>query len=408
MNDLHTNSQNTNNAMKTSAFLLMTWFVGNLCVYFFMPFLPLVGKALSVSALSLQSLLSLFYMAKAGGMLIWGPASERFGLKAIMICGIVIICIGSVGAVFSTHISELFIFRLMQGLGVSATVLMGRTMLNDLFSGKRAVTAFGIVMVLANIIISVLPAAAGYLTAFHSYKIPFAVVAIYTFILAILAIFFLKESKQSHPDFSFSIKKVPSYYLHVLKERKFIGYMLCVIFVIAAEAAFDTASPLVMMQHLHVSAKNYGLLVGMASFISGFGLLGAGLLVKRYSIENTLGVGAVLSLIASVLIFAQLFIFSFSVAGFMISFSILSIGMGFVLTIYNVGVVQSHQKIIGIASSASMFLYFLSSSLGSFIISLFSTSTTTPLTIAIGSLSALVFLSWILFIKILPSRLAVK
>ena len=336
-------------------------------------------------------------------MVFFGPAAEKYGRKKIMCLGIMIICAGSIGAILAQTWSQLLAFRILQGLGVSATVLMGRTMINDLFSGRAAVKTFSLVMLAANLIISFLPTMAGCLTQFGNYKIPFAIIVFYTALLTIIALF-SHDTKKTQTDFLFSLKKTPMYYWRILRNRTFLGYILCAIFVVAAEAAFDTASPLILMNDFHMSPKHFGFLITAASFLSWIGILGSGLLVKRLSTDSILGIGATLSLVASLMILLQLFVFAFSIIGFVTSLAIFFLGIGFILTTYNVGVVQAHPHMIAVASSASLFLYFASSSLGSFMISHFSTHTILPLAMTISILAGLVFFAWLFLIKLLPIK----
>ncbi|WP_440682674.1 MFS transporter [Cysteiniphilum halobium] len=381
--------------VRVLSFVLLTWFLGNLNVYFFMPFLPLIKHDFTASALLTQYVISIFYICKAAGMLVFGSAAEIIGRRKIMLIGIFMIAAASFVSLFVENMETLLICRMFQGLGVSATVLMGRTMINDLYQDKKAARIFSVIMILA-CIITLLPIFGGYLTRFDSYRLPFAIIMIYTLIIGIFSYLLLPETKKTTHKSTFKVSHIFRYYFYVIKERSFLAFILCTIFVVAGESAFDTASPLLMMQTYHFSPTAYGYFVSIMSMVSWFGILGAGLLLKRYSLEAIMGIGAIASLIAGVLIISLFFTPNLML--FVISMVIFFFGSGFILTIFNVGVVKNHQQTISIASSASLFLYFSCSALGSFIISHFSTATLKPLASAMFILCLLVFVVWVFLI----------
>ncbi|WP_150466291.1 MFS transporter [Francisella sp. SYW-9] len=387
-----------NHTKSALSFVLLTWFLGNLNVYFFMPFLPLIKHDFMASAVIVQYTISIFYICKAGGMLIFGTAGEIIGRRKVMLIGIAMICIASFVSLFITDMRVLLICRMFQGLGVSATVLMGRTIINDIYEGKEAARVFSKIMFAACIIITLLPILGGYVAKLDSYKIAFFVIMAYTLVIGLFAYFFLPETSKTENKEKFEISAVFKYYLTVIRERYFLAFILCTIFVVAGESVFDTASPLLMMNTYGFSTISYGYFVSFMSLISWVGILAAGVLLKKYSLEEIMGVGAILSLISGLIILLQIFSGTIHLAFFIISMIAFFLGSGFILTVFNVGVVKNHQKTVSIASSASLFLYFSCSALGSFIISHFSNKTIMPLAIAMIILCFIVFLFWLVLL----------
>lgn len=376
------------------SFVLLTWFLGNLNVYFFMPFLPLLKHDFVASAMAVQYVISIFYICKAGGMLFFGTVGELIGRRKVMLIGISMICVASFISLFVTSMKLLLVCRMFQGLGVSATVLMGRTIINDIYQGKQAARIFSRVMFLACIIITLLPILGGYVAMFKNYRIAFFILMAYALIIGVLAYFYLPETSKQENKNKFKISNVFKYYLTVLKERYFLAFILCTVFVVAGESVFDTASPLLMMGVYHFSTISYGYFVSSMSLISWAGILGAGILLKKYSLEGIMGIGAVLSLVSGIIILLQVLSGSIYLPFFVISMGLFFLGSGFILTVFNVGVVKNHQETISIASSASLFLYFSCSALGSFVISQFSNKTIMPLSVAMIILCFIVFIVW--------------
>ncbi len=92
------------------------------------------------------------------------------------------------------HNTEIPLIRFIQGLGVSATVLMGRTIINDCFPEKKAVRTFALLFTLAGIIIACLPMLGGLLAQFSNWQSSFYVMSAYAFIILIFSYYYLPET----------------------------------------------------------------------------------------------------------------------------------------------------------------------------------------------------------------------
>ena len=69
--------------------------------------------------------------------LFYGPLSDRVGRKPVLMAGLVLSCLGSVIAVFAPDLVVLVFARVLQGAGSAAGMVVGRAMIQDLFSGRE-------------------------------------------------------------------------------------------------------------------------------------------------------------------------------------------------------------------------------------------------------------------------------
>jgi DHA1 family bicyclomycin/chloramphenicol resistance-like MFS transporter len=78
------------------------------------------------------------YVAAYGALqLLYGPLSDRIGRKPVLLAGIVIAGLGSLAAGFATTLEGLTVARVLQGAGGAAGMVVGRAMVQDLFSGRE-------------------------------------------------------------------------------------------------------------------------------------------------------------------------------------------------------------------------------------------------------------------------------
>lgn len=72
------------------------------------------------------------------GQLVWGPIGDAFGRKKPIITGLALFAAASVGCALSLSATHLIVWRLVQGFGASAGVVLARAMVRDLYSGDQA------------------------------------------------------------------------------------------------------------------------------------------------------------------------------------------------------------------------------------------------------------------------------
>ena len=106
--------------------LVGTWILGNMSVNFMLPLLPSVAAEFHASPTLVKYSISIFLFGKAAGVLIYGPLSDRYGRRSFMLLGLFLYFIGNAFTFFTSSMTVLLLSRLIQGIGTSATVFIGR------------------------------------------------------------------------------------------------------------------------------------------------------------------------------------------------------------------------------------------------------------------------------------------
>jgi DHA1 family bicyclomycin/chloramphenicol resistance-like MFS transporter len=95
------------------------------------------GDIFQASQSTVQLTFSLYVLAYGGFQLIYGPMSDRYGRKPILLIGLVTLFIGATIAAFSNSLETLLLGRFIQGAGGAAGMVVGRSMVQDLFQGPE-------------------------------------------------------------------------------------------------------------------------------------------------------------------------------------------------------------------------------------------------------------------------------
>ncbi len=102
------------------------------------PALPLLQQQFAASDDAVQLQLTVYLIALAAGQLICGTLSDQFGRRPLLLGGTFLFCIGGALGLTAAKIEWLTLYRIIQGLGASACLSMGRTMVNDCYSRAEA------------------------------------------------------------------------------------------------------------------------------------------------------------------------------------------------------------------------------------------------------------------------------
>ncbi|CAM5294482.1 Drug resistance transporter OS=Streptomyces glaucescens OX=1907 GN=SGLAU_01085 PE=4 SV=1 [Streptomyces glaucescens] len=77
------------------------------------------------------------------GALAYGPLSDRFGLRGVMLAGNGIMLAGALGCAVAPSIEFLLVSRFVQGIGASTSVVLVFVIIADVYEGTRLLKMFG-------------------------------------------------------------------------------------------------------------------------------------------------------------------------------------------------------------------------------------------------------------------------
>lgn len=154
----------------------------------YLPALPQMVNIFDTTQSMVNLTLSIYFIVYATGLLFWGPLSDKFGRKPIMMIGIGIYVISSLLCAMSTSIEFLIVSRLMQAFGGSAATVVATSIVKDLYSGHERGKIMATIMSLVIIAPMVAPVLGAFLLKFISWPMMFVALAVFG---VITAVFFL-------------------------------------------------------------------------------------------------------------------------------------------------------------------------------------------------------------------------
>ncbi|WP_085933562.1 multidrug effflux MFS transporter [Enhydrobacter aerosaccus] len=118
--------------------LALITFSGTLAMHIFVPALPDAARDLGASVGAMQLTMSVYILGLAAGQLVYGPISDHFGRRPVLMVGLVIYACTGLWAAFAPNVNTLIVLRLLQALGGCSGMVIGRAMVRDTAVDKDA------------------------------------------------------------------------------------------------------------------------------------------------------------------------------------------------------------------------------------------------------------------------------
>ena len=112
--------------------------LGPLSMDMYLPSLPEIGHALHASTAQVQLTISSYLFGFAVGQIVYGPVSDRFGRKPVLLAALALYSLGTCACALTQSIGALTAMRFVQALGGAGSIVLARAVVRDLYSGMRA------------------------------------------------------------------------------------------------------------------------------------------------------------------------------------------------------------------------------------------------------------------------------
>jgi DHA1 family bicyclomycin/chloramphenicol resistance-like MFS transporter len=196
------------------------------------------------------------------GQLIYGPLSDRFGRRRVLLSGIVLYILTSILCAVSGGVWQLIGLRLLQAMGGSAASVVARAMVRDFFAGNQAARVLSLIMLVMGMAPLVAPLIGGYVLIWFGWRGVFWVLAGFAVGCLVLVLTSLEESHPPERRVRYGLFGTVRTYFRILSHRRACGYLLSSALAYAGMFAFFAGSPFVYIRLFEVAPEHYGFLFG--------------------------------------------------------------------------------------------------------------------------------------------------
>jgi MFS transporter, DHA1 family, multidrug resistance protein len=121
-----------------AALLAALSMIGPFAIDMYLPAFPAIGEALHAAPIAVQQTLSAYLFAYAVMMLWHGALADALGRRRVVLGGLVVFAVATLGGAIAGNIETLWLFRALQGLSAGTGLVAGRAIIRDSFHGAEA------------------------------------------------------------------------------------------------------------------------------------------------------------------------------------------------------------------------------------------------------------------------------
>lgn len=136
----------------------------------YLPALPRMADSFNAATGLLNLTLILFFLFYAAGTLFWGPLSDKYGRKSILLTGLLIYTAASVSCALAGNVYQLIVFRIFQAVGSGAVTAVATAVVKDVYEGRKRESILALVQSMVMIAPIVAPVIGALLLSLTSWR----------------------------------------------------------------------------------------------------------------------------------------------------------------------------------------------------------------------------------------------
>jgi DHA1 family bicyclomycin/chloramphenicol resistance-like MFS transporter len=378
--------------------------LGPLSTDMYLPSLPALVTLYGSDMATVQLTLSAFLAGFAVMQLVYGPLSDRYGRRPVLLGGVALYTLASIGCAFAGSVEWLILWRFGQALGACAGVVLGRAIARDLYEGAAAAHALSTMAMVLGLTPAVAPIIGGYLHVWFGWQANFIGMALAGVALGLCVLVLLPESNRQPNPKAMQVQPMLRNFAALLRHGSFRGYALCVAFSYGGLFAFISGSSFTLRMVFGVDEYVFGycFMLVVVGYIAG-GFIGTRL-TRRLGVDRMLLLGVCacaaggtgIVVLQTAMWAGNAYWHWISLVGPMMVFSM---GVGLTMPQGQAGALQPFPHMAGSAAALMGFTQMTLAALGGIAVGHALNDTALPLSFVIAAMGVAALLSYLLLVR---------
>ena len=249
---------------------------------FYLPTLPSMADIFQTNASMVQLGLTMSLLGIAVGQIFFGPLSDKYGRRPILIGTLILFIISTVGCIYSPTIDVFNIFRFLQGLGGAGGIVMSRSVATDCYTGRELAKTLAIVGAINGVAPVVAPVTGGMVSQTLGWQGIFWILFAIGVVLLLMC-FPFRESLDNDKRVKGSVFQVARGFLDILKNRDFSRYVAIYGFSYGVLFAYISSASFIVQEHFGYTELQFSVIFATNAIAIA---IGSALAMKFRKMEN--------------------------------------------------------------------------------------------------------------------------
>ncbi|GHM58696.1 MAG: Bcr/CflA family drug resistance efflux transporter [Candidatus Mesenet longicola] len=360
---------NTKNII--SILVILSMIIVDMSIYIYISALPKIGEYFKVQDSTVQLTISLYLIGFAISGLIYGPLSDYYGRRKVMLVGMAIFALASVICSLVESIMCLILIRFIQGFGAGVAGVVGYAAIKDMYSGYECSRVMSKLNMIAALSPAVAPIIGSNIISYgYSWRFIFIIISVLSILIFLLLYLKFKESINKLTSETDLLRNILKRYIEIFKHYKFLSFIIINSLTIMWSWAYMGNLPFILIKSMNISTRGYGYFfaIMVTSYIVGNAINRK--YVEKVGLKNMLLIGLLLPLISDLSLFFLYYQINLTVIIMMFFWMVGNIGIAFVMS-NSVTFALSEIQEYGLGSALLAFMQMTFGSIGMSIIGYF-------------------------------------
>ena len=261
----------------------------------YLPALPALTRSLGAPLAAAQLTLSGLLLAFGCSQMVWGPLSDRFGRRPILLAGLAIYTVASLGSAFASTMDLLILWRVAQGAAMGAVVISARAIVRDLYNPLEGARAMSKALTGLGLVACVCAPLGGLLSEWLGWRAALLALTVYAVATLALVALRLPETLAHRNPKALQPHALVGNWLLVLRNPTFWAFSLQTTAAYGGLFTFLASSSFVLIEVLGLTRTQYGGAMASTGLAYFSGTFLCRSLLARHGLARTVAIAGVLS-----------------------------------------------------------------------------------------------------------------
>ena len=231
--------------------------VSPLSIDTFFPSIPAIAADFGLSPWQVQQVITSYMLPYATFTLVHGPLSDALGRRGMVIAGMLLYTVASVGCVVAPTFGLLLVARMLQGVAAGIGPTIARAVVRDLYEGHNAQRLMSIMMMIFSVAPAIAPVLGGWLHVAFGWRSVFGFMVLMGACLAVCAWVALPETHPPEKRSEFHLGQLARTTGRILASLDFMLLAVSAAMCMGAIMVFIGSAPAIIIDRWHLTETQY-------------------------------------------------------------------------------------------------------------------------------------------------------